>query len=437
MLLNGVRSNAGIVPTVDRVYGAACVPGELTVRSPPISSRRLSRLKRELDDDMDTLSAIVMTARAYDLGESPSLPLGHCRLTLSRMAPREHNNTEARQPFIPPNSARSLVSTNAECEVCVHMCVCVCVLAGVPHRWSTTIMHVLPPSANAHTIQFIVNGSRPDPQLTLAILRAVTGGDVRINSIRPYDLRRLELSELYERQQQLPERWVARLLWLRLACSPPAKAILVQSPTGSLPDVRMWDSCWTMPLVGFFFSGISLFPRPFIPAPLHTHLDVNPFVLPIAKHDLAPFGILASHQGEPSSILGRVPRFSQMTMPLFGRFSRGSPVFPTPSFRHSSIFILIALIVSQDLAVKRRLNLFTHLRSQLSASIVEATVLYDGKATVDISELQRLLQNNVTATHIMEPGGNVGEQRIGRAPTNARCWREGNHVTLLALYIPN
>ncbi|KAJ8869179.1 hypothetical protein PR048_030749 [Dryococelus australis] len=48
------------------------------------------------------------------------------------------------------------------------------------------------------------------------------------------------------------------------------------------------------------------------------------------------------------------------TMPLVGRFSRGSPVSPTPSFQCRSIRVSITLIGSQDLAVKSRPNLFTH-----------------------------------------------------------------------------
>ncbi|KAJ8888943.1 hypothetical protein PR048_008437 [Dryococelus australis] len=47
------------------------------------------------------------------------------------------------------------------------------------------------------------------------------------------------------------------------------------------------------------------------------------------------------------------------TMPLVGGFSRGSPVFPGPSFRRRYIFTLITLIGSQDLTVKSRPNLFT------------------------------------------------------------------------------
>ncbi|KAJ8872670.1 hypothetical protein PR048_026281 [Dryococelus australis] len=55
-------------------------------------------------------------------------------------------------------------------------------------------------------------------------------------------------------------------------CYDPTEAGRVQSPTGSLPDFRKWDSWLTMPLVGGFFFGVSRFPRPCIPALLRTRL---------------------------------------------------------------------------------------------------------------------------------------------------------------------
>ncbi|KAJ8882030.1 hypothetical protein PR048_018518 [Dryococelus australis] len=45
----------------------------------------------------------------------------------------------------------------------------------------------------------------------------------------------------------------------RLARSHPTKANRVQSSAGS-PDFRMWESCWTMPLVGGFSRGFAVFP---------------------------------------------------------------------------------------------------------------------------------------------------------------------------------
>ncbi|KAJ8890720.1 hypothetical protein PR048_010229 [Dryococelus australis] len=59
--------------------------------------------------------------------------------------------------------------------------------------------------------------------------------------------------------------------------------------------------------------------------------------------------LLAFHQGDQDSILGRVTL--NFRMPLVGRFSRGYPVSPTPSFRCHSILISITLVGSQDLHV--------------------------------------------------------------------------------------
>ncbi|KAJ8881590.1 hypothetical protein PR048_018075 [Dryococelus australis] len=64
------------------------------------------------------------------------------------------------------------------------------------------------------------------------------------------------------------------------------------------------------------------------------------------------------------SPVGSLPDFhmwdSCQTMLVVVGFSRGSPISPTLSFRRCSIPTSIPLIGSQDLAVKRRPNLFTH-----------------------------------------------------------------------------
>ncbi|KAJ8867782.1 hypothetical protein PR048_031585 [Dryococelus australis] len=63
----------------------------------------------------------------------------------------------------------------------------------------------------------------------------------------------------------------------RLACSPPTKGEPgFNLPAGSLPNFRPWESCRTKPLLGRVLSGISRFPRPFIPAQLRTHLNSPP-----------------------------------------------------------------------------------------------------------------------------------------------------------------
>ncbi|KAJ8871701.1 hypothetical protein PR048_028028 [Dryococelus australis] len=55
--------------------------------------------------------------------------------------------------------------------------------------------------------------------------------------------------------KRLPEAAVSE----RLACSPPIKANRLQSPAGSLPDFRMWESCRTNPLVVGVSRGFPLF----------------------------------------------------------------------------------------------------------------------------------------------------------------------------------
>ncbi|KAJ8890752.1 hypothetical protein PR048_010261 [Dryococelus australis] len=52
-----------------------------------------------------------------------------------------------------------------------------------------------------------------------------------------------------------------------LACSPPTKANRVQSPYGSVPEFRMWESCRMIPLVGGFSQGSPVSPALSFPHP--------------------------------------------------------------------------------------------------------------------------------------------------------------------------
>ncbi|KAJ8896212.1 hypothetical protein PR048_001555 [Dryococelus australis] len=61
------------------------------------------------------------------------------------------------------------------------------------------------------------------------------------------------------------------------------------------------------------------------------------------------------------------------TMSLVGGFSRGSPISPTPSLRRHLLFTFIALIGSEDLAVKNRPNLFTRALTYCSSLILLTT----------------------------------------------------------------
>ncbi|KAJ8878000.1 hypothetical protein PR048_022463 [Dryococelus australis] len=78
-----------------------------------------------------------------------------------------------------------------------------------------------------------------------------------------------------------------------------------------------------------------------------------------------PVSLLASHQGDPGSIPGRVaPGFpmweSCRTMTLAGGFSRRSSVSTTLSLQCFSILASITLVGYQDLDFESRPNLFTH-----------------------------------------------------------------------------
>ncbi|KAJ8872620.1 hypothetical protein PR048_026228 [Dryococelus australis] len=73
------------------------------------------------------------------------------------------------------------------------------------------------------------------------------------------------------------QRGGVRLKWeehdcILIDCSPPTMANQVQSPAGSLPDFRKWESWRTMPLVGGFFLESPGYPHSRIPPLLHFRL---------------------------------------------------------------------------------------------------------------------------------------------------------------------
>ncbi|KAJ8871317.1 hypothetical protein PR048_027634 [Dryococelus australis] len=70
----------------------------------------------------------------------------------------------------------------------------------------------------------------------------------------------------------------------RLACSPPAKAIRVRSPAGSL-WIFARGNCAEDAVGQRVFSGISHFPRPFIPTLLHTSItSIHSFISSLSAH---------------------------------------------------------------------------------------------------------------------------------------------------------
>ncbi|KAJ8890254.1 hypothetical protein PR048_009762 [Dryococelus australis] len=93
-----------------------------------------------------------------------------------------------------------------------------------------------------------------------------------------------------------------------------------------------------------------------------TSVEADEFGLPPKNGPAAP--TVAPTKANRVQSPARSPDFREWescrTMPLVCGFSQGSPLSPTPSFWHRSIFTSITLIGSQDLAAKRHPNLFTH-----------------------------------------------------------------------------
>ncbi|KAJ8889977.1 hypothetical protein PR048_009482 [Dryococelus australis] len=72
----------------------------------------------------------------------------------------------------------------------------------------------------------------------------------------------LRTRELFieEASHFLPPVWRSSILLEEHAAQLPPRRTRVQSPAGSLPDFRMWESCQTMPLLGVFFRGSPVSP---------------------------------------------------------------------------------------------------------------------------------------------------------------------------------
>ncbi|KAJ8873304.1 hypothetical protein PR048_026938 [Dryococelus australis] len=120
--------------------------------------------------------------------------------------------------------------------------------------------------------------------------------------------------------------------------------------------------------VAFFDSSHSIL---FLELKHYVRTEQGQVVQRIPEHDICAWGcgdlavsLLASHQGDPGSIPGRVTPDSRMregcrTMPLVGGFSRGFPASPAPSFRRRSVLTSVTPICSEDIDVKSRPSLST------------------------------------------------------------------------------
>ncbi|KAJ8888784.1 hypothetical protein PR048_008276 [Dryococelus australis] len=113
-----------------------------------------------------------------------------------------------------------------------------------------------------------------------------------------------------------------------------------------------------------FFFGDLPFPRSLHSgaAPYLTRFNlIGSQDFDVKSHPNLSTPLLMNQIGPPALQIGGAPTdCACRTIPLVSGFSRGSPVPPAPSFRLHSIFTSIALIGSQDLAVKSLLNLTTH-----------------------------------------------------------------------------
>ncbi|KAJ8873692.1 hypothetical protein PR048_024524 [Dryococelus australis] len=140
------------------------------------------------------------------------------------------------------------------------------------------------------------------------------------NTHKPYTRKTREKSPLFfSRGAAVAER---------LVCSPPVMANRAQTPVGSLPDFRTWESCRTMPPVGGFSRGSPVSLRPFIPVPLHTRLNhprrlSDPSLLRASQitssltHSLAPFWravpcFCSGIHGEPLKAIGHASAYAKI-----------------------------------------------------------------------------------------------------------------------------
>ncbi|KAJ8874541.1 hypothetical protein PR048_025401 [Dryococelus australis] len=110
-----------------------------------------------------------------------------------------------------------------------------------------------------------------------------------------------------------------------LVYSPLTNVNRVRFTVRSSMDFRRWEQCRTMPHSWRVFSGIFRFPRPCIPALLHTHLTLTFSALKASMPKCVPF----SHSAETAKTTtkGRAPQFYtvQRTSTIFGREVHQSP----------------------------------------------------------------------------------------------------------------
>ncbi|KAJ8871562.1 hypothetical protein PR048_027888 [Dryococelus australis] len=133
----------------------------------------------------------------------------------------------------------------------------------------------------------------------------------------------------------------------RLICSPPTKGIRVQSPSGSLSIFACGNRggrCrWS---AGFFFSGISRFPCPFVPVLLHTHLNITL----IGSEDLA---VKRSHTPRAAQI-SPLPHRTNATTLTCPRQCCGNPRTPVAWHTLGGGLVLVVCVKGWGVLFARR-----------------------------------------------------------------------------------
>ncbi|KAJ8867222.1 hypothetical protein PR048_031020 [Dryococelus australis] len=96
--------------------------------------------------------------------------------------------------------------------------------------------------------------------------------------------------------------------------SPPTTAVQARSPAGLLPDFRMWESCWTMPLARGFYRGTPVSPA-----------------LTFQRHSIIGSHFMSGYDGHL-----RVPAGNPV-LSLCSCHTRVTPVSPALAFQRRSI----------------------------------------------------------------------------------------------------
>ncbi|KAJ8897944.1 hypothetical protein PR048_003302 [Dryococelus australis] len=223
------------------------------------------------------------------------------------------------------------------------------------------------------------------------------------------------------------------LQWLER--SPSTTEIRARYLAGSLPDFRMWKSCWTKPLAGFIFSGYSRFPRHCVPAPLYrSHFMSCPGMTGAYGSQLeSPSLGEAKTADEAAPVLVTVTcnDFTGMLVPmLWKHFLLGVATATHGAGRH----------------VSRQRGTYGHALEMVAFIRVKCDMNFDGAAIVCEDEDRNVSGEICRAAVILEKGKEKGfnpvymsdsmfDKRSGDVIATAGM--QGSSLTSSVIYFPN